>query len=169
MLCVDRLGGDIDKATHDLEKWKPSDGRGSLEQVALPSGNIFLIDDAFNANPSSMKAALKLLTQKSIVGNRRVAFLGDMLELGMKEVLLHEEISSWPELANIDIIHTLGPLMHHLHSKLPSDKKGYHYRNKNELISDLENIIRNGDIVLVKSSKSVGLSSLIDAIRSMKR
>jgi UDP-N-acetylmuramoyl-tripeptide--D-alanyl-D-alanine ligase len=98
-----------------------------------------------------------------------VAFLGDMLELGMKEVLLHEEISSWPELANIDIIHTLGPLMHHLHSKLPLDKKGYHYRNKNELISDLENIIRNGDIVLVKSSKSVGLSSLIDAIRSMKR
>ena len=116
-----------------------------------------------------MKAALKLLTQKSIVGNRRVALLGDMLELGMKEVLLHEEISFWPELANIDIIHTLGPLMHHLHSKLPSDKKGCHYRNKNELISDLENIIRNGDIVLVKSSKSVGLSSLIDAIRSMKR
>ena len=169
LLCVDRLGGDIDKATHDLEKWKPSNGRGSLEQVALPSGYIFLIDDAFNANPSSMKAALKLLTQKSIVGNRRVALLGDMLELGMKEVLLHEEISFWPELANIDIIHTLGPLMHHLHSKLPLDKKGCHYRNKNELISDLENIIRNGDIVLVKSSKSVGLSSLIDAIRSMKR
>ena len=92
-----------------------------------------------------------------------------MLELGMKEVMLHEEISSWPELAAIDIIHTVGPLMHNLHGQLPINKKGCHYRNKIEIISDLENILRKGDIVLVKSSKGVGLSSLVDAMRDMKR
>ena len=169
LLCVDCLGGDIEKASRDLEKWKPSDGRGSIEKIFLPLGNILLIDDSFNANPSSMKAALRLLSQKNIYGNRRVAVLGDMLELGMKEVMLHEEISSWPELAAIDIIHTVGPLMHNLHGQLPINKKGCHYRNKIEIISDLENILRKGDIVLVKSSKSVGLSSLVDAIRDMKR
>ena len=140
----------------------------SDKYIEFSLGNIFLIDDAFNANPSSMKAALRLLSQKNIYGNRRVAILGDMLELGMKEVILHEEISSWPELAAIDIIHTVGPLMHNLHSQLPINKKGCHYRNKIEIISDFQNIFRKGDIVLVKSSKSVGLSSLVDAIRDMK-
>ena len=169
LLCVDCLGADIEKASHDLAKWEPSSGRGSFEKILLPSGNIFLIDDAFNANPSSMKSALQLLSQRTVNCSRRVAFLGDMLELGENEVMLHEEIISWPELADVDIIHTLGPLMYHLHKKLPSNIKGCHYESKNELISDLENILQEGDKVLVKSSKSVGLSSIVDAIRAMKK
>ena len=169
LLCTDCLGADIEKASQDLAKWEPSSGRGSFEKILLPSGNIFLIDDAFNANPSSMKSALQLLTQRTLNCSRRVAFLGDMLELGENEVMLHEEIISWPELADVDIIHTLGPLMYHLHKKLPSNIKGCHYESKNELISDLENILQEGDKVLVKSSKSVGLSSVVDAIRAMKK
>ena len=169
LLCVDCLGADIEKASQDLAKWEPSSGRGSFEKILLPSGNIFLIDDAFNANPSSMKSALQLLTQRTLNCSRRVAFLGDMLELGENEVMLHEEIISWPELADVDIIHTLGPLMHYLHKKLPSNIKGCHYESKNELISDLENILQEGDKVLVKSSKSIGLSSIVDAIRAMKK
>ena len=169
LLCVDCLGANIEKASQDLAKWEPSSGRGSFEKILLPSGNIFLIDDAFNANPSSMKSALQLLTQRTLNCSRRVAFLGDMLELGENEVMLHEEIISWPELADVDIIHTLGPLMYHLHQKLPSNIKGCHYESKNELISDLENILQEGDKVLVKSSKSVGLSSIVDAIRAMKK
>ena len=169
LLCVDCLGADIEKASQDLAKWEPSSGRGSFEKILLPSGNIFLIDDAFNANPSSMKSALQLLTQRTLNCRRRVAFLGDMLELGENEVMLHEEIISWPELADVDIIHTLGPLMHYLHKKLPSNIKGCHYESKNELISDLENILQEGDKVLVKSSKSVGLSSIVDAIRAIKK
>ena len=169
LLCVDCLGANIEKASQDLAKWEPSSGRGSFEKILLPSGNIFLIDDAFNANPSSMKSALQLLTQRTLNCSRRVAFLGDMLELGGNEVMLHEEIISWPELADVDIIHTLGPLMYHLHKKLPSNIKGCHYASKNELISDLENILQEGDKVLVKSSKSVGLSSIVDAIRAMRR
>ena len=168
LLCADCLGADIEKASQDLAKWEPSSGRGSFEKILLPSGNIFLIDDAFNANPSSMKSALQLLTQRTLNCSRRVAFLGDMLELGENEVMLHEEIISWPELADVDIIHTLGPLMYHLHKKLPSNIKGCHYESKNELISDLENILQEGDKVLVKSSKSIGLSSIVDAIRAMK-
>ena len=169
LLCADCLGANIEKASQDLAKWEPSSGRGSFEKIFLPSGNIFLIDDAFNANPSSMKSALQLLTQRTLNCSRRVAFLGDMLELGENEVMLHEEIISWPELADVDIIHTLGPLMYHLHKKLPSNIKGCHYESKNELIADLENILQAGDKVLVKSSKSVGLSSIVDAIRAMKK
>ena len=168
LLCVDCLGADIEKASKDLAKWEPSSGRGSFEKILLPSGNIFLIDDAFNANPSSMKSALQLLSQRTLNCSRRVAFLGDMLELGENEVMLHEEIISWPELADVDIIHTLGPLMYHLHKKPPPNIKGCHYESKNELISDLENIFQEGDKVLVKASKSVGLSSIVDAIRAMK-
>ena len=82
LLCADCLGADIEKASQDLAKWEPSSGRGSFEKIFLPSGNIFLIDDAFNANPSSMKSALQLLTQRTLNCSRRVAFLGDMLELG---------------------------------------------------------------------------------------
>ena len=169
LLCTDCLGANIEKASQDLAKWEPSSGRGSFEKILLPSGNIFLIDDAFNANPSSMKSALQLLSQRTLDCSRRVAFLGDMLELGENEVTLHEEIISWPELADVDIVHTLGPLMYHLHKKLPFNIKGCHYESKNELISDLENILQEGDKVLVKSSKSVGLSSIVDAIRAMKK
>ena len=169
LLCAHCLGADIEKASQDLAKWDPSSGRGSFEKILLPSGNIFLIDDAFNANPSSMKSALQLLTQRTLNCSRRVAFLGDMLELGQNEVMLHEEIISWPELADVDIVHTLGPLMYHLHKKLPFNVKGCHYESKNELISDLENILQEGDKVLVKSSKSIGLSSIVDAIRAMKK
>ena len=169
LLCVDCLGANIEKASQDLAKWAPSSGRGSFEKILLPSGNIFLIDDAFNANPSSMKSALQLLTQRTLNCSRTVAFLGDMMELGGNEVMLHEEIISWPELDDVDIVHTLGPLMYHLHKKLPSKIKGHHYWSKNEFISDLENILQEGDKVLVKSSKSVGLSSIVDAIRAMKK
>ncbi len=169
LLCADCLGANIEKASQDLAKWEPSSGRGSFEKILLPSGNIFLIDDAFNANPSSMKSALQLLSQRTLNCSRRVAFLGDMLELGENEVMLHEEIISWPELADVDIIHTLGPLMNHLHKKLPSNIKGCHYESINDLISDLKNILQEGDKVLVKSSKSVGLSSIVHAIRAMKK
>ena len=90
---------------------------GSLKKF-LTLGNIFLIDDAFNANPSSMKSALQLLTQRTL-NARRIAFLGDMLELGGNEIMLHQIAITWPELADVDIVHTLGPLMYHLHKKLP--------------------------------------------------
>jgi UDP-N-acetylmuramoyl-tripeptide--D-alanyl-D-alanine ligase len=116
-----------------------------------------------------MKSALQLLTQRTLNCSRRIAFLGDMLELGGNEIMLHQDIISWPELADVDIVHTFGPLMYHLHKKLPSKIKGCHYESKNELISDLENKLQEGDKVLVKSSKSVGLSSIVDAIRAMKK
>ena len=79
LLCADCLGAAIEMASQDLANWAPSSGRGSFEKILLPSGNIFLIDDAFNANPSSMKSALQLLTQRTLNCSRRVAFLGDML------------------------------------------------------------------------------------------
>ncbi|QXI62961.1 UDP-N-acetylmuramoyl-tripeptide--D-alanyl-D-alanine ligase [Paracoccus marcusii] len=153
-------GADLAQAAAHLSDWHPPQGRGAVEAL----GGIRLIDDAFNANPASLSAGLATLA--GLQGGRRVAILGDMLELGMEEVAMHRAVADDPSMAAIDLVHCAGPLMRDLHEALPADKRGLWTQTAAELAAHPDKLISAGDIVLVKGSKSSRISMVVQALRA---
>lgn len=153
-------GADLAQAAAHMSDWHPPQGRGAVETL----GGIRLIDDAFNANPASLSAGLATLA--GLQGGRRVAILGDMLELGMEEVAMHRAVADDPSMAAIDLVHCAGPLMRHLHEALPADKRGQCAQTAAELAAHPDKLISAGDIVLVKGSKSSRISMVVQALRA---
>lgn len=153
-------GADLAQAAAHLSDWHPPQGRGAVETL----GGIRLIDDAFNANPASLSAGLATLA--GLQGGRRVAILGDMLELGTEEVAMHRAVADDPSMAAIDLVHCAGPLMRHLHEALPADKRGQWRQTAAELAAQPDKLISAGDIVLVKGSKSSRISMVVQALRA---
>lgn len=153
-------GADLAQAAAHLSDWHPPQGRGAVETL----GGIRLINDAFNANPASLSAGLATLA--GLQGGRRVAILGDMLELGTEEVAMHRAVADDPSMAAIDLVHCAGPLMRHLHEALPADKRGQWTQTAAELAAHPDKLISAGDIVLVKGSKSSRISMVVQALRA---
>ena len=166
LACVVALGADLDKALHSLALWSPVKGRGAREEIHLRGGKILLLDDSYNANPTSMAAALEVLAATPGSG-RRVAYLGDMKELGPDEIALHTALARHPSVFAVDQIHCIGPLMQHLHSALPEAKQGTWYQTSAEVLADLPTQIQGGDIVLAKGSLSIALAKIVDGIRNL--
>ena len=166
LACVSALGADLDKAVQSLALWSPVKGRGAREEIPLRAGKILLLDDSYNANPTSMAAALDVLAATPGEG-RKIAYLGDMKELGPNEVSLHAELAQRPSLSDVDQIHCIGPLMQHLHASLPDDKRGTWYQTSAEVLPDLADQVQSGDIVLAKGSLSIALAKIVDGIRNL--
>jgi UDP-N-acetylmuramoyl-tripeptide--D-alanyl-D-alanine ligase len=177
LAVAEALGADPMIAAHDLGRWAPPPGRGQRERVVLDrvEETFFdLIDDAFNANPASMAAALDVLIAArptdgiGRVGNgRRIAILGDMLELGPDEAALHAAIAAHPGLAAVAVIHCVGPRMKALHSALPRGQRGDWAETAAELAPRARQLVDAGDILLVKGSKGSKVSLMVDALRRM--
>ncbi|QBX33877.1 UDP-N-acetylmuramoyl-tripeptide--D-alanyl-D-alanine ligase [Paracoccus liaowanqingii] len=153
-------GADLAQAAAHLSDWQPPRGRGAVEDL----GDIRLIDDAFNANPASLAAGLAMLA--GLPQGRRVAILGDMLELGADEIALHRAIVDDPAMAQVDLVHCAGPLMRHLHEALPEDRRGLWAATAGDLAACAPDLISAGDIVLVKGSKSSRISMVVEALRA---
>ncbi len=171
------LGLDTTIASHDLGRWKPPAGRGQREKIHLDMVedlSFDLIDDAFNANPASMAASLDVLALSQprdgvgrIEQGRRIAILGDMLELGETELTLHAAIASHPALAKVALIHCVGPRMRALYEKLPAKLRGDWVETAAELLPRAPALVDAGDVVLVKGSKGIKVSLLVDALRKL--
>ncbi|SEM12099.1 UDP-N-acetylmuramoyl-tripeptide--D-alanyl-D-alanine ligase [Roseovarius azorensis] len=167
-------------AMADLAGWSPPAGRGTREELVLDLANdgisIDLIDDAFNANPASMAAALEVLAAarpRDGVGRvsrgRRIAILGDMLELGVREQALHAELATLPEIAAIDEIHCVGSRMRALWEVLPEVRRGRWAETPEALAEQAHRLIDAGDVVLVKGSKGSRVSLVVEALRRAAR
>ncbi|SNR73949.1 UDP-N-acetylmuramoyl-tripeptide--D-alanyl-D-alanine ligase [Paracoccus sediminis] len=152
-------GANVKDAGKRLGDWMPPAGRGAVEVLA----GIRLIDDAYNANPTSLSAGLATLA--ALQGGRRVAILGDMLELGADEIAMHRAMADDPAMAQVDLVHSAGPRMRHLHDALPSARRGLWAETAGELAARLDELVAPGDIVLVKGSKSSKISTVVDALR----
>lgn len=174
------LGGDRGLAVADLAGWRPSSGRGTREVLQLDSGEegwvIDLIDDAFNANPDSMAAALEMLAATRprddighIARGRRIAILGDMLELGADEMAMHAALAELPQMRDIDAVHCAGPRMRALWEALPVTQRGEYAGRAEELAGRAHRLIDAGDVVLVKGSKGNRISLVVDALRKAGR
>lgn len=171
------LGLDGVIAATDLGRWRPPAGRGMIERIvldALESQSFDLYDDAYNANPTSMAAALDVLiaaeTQDGpgrIAAGRRIAILGDMLELGPTEIALHSAIARHPGLDKITTIHCVGPRMQALHTLLPRAQRGEWVEEAKDLLPRLRSLVDAGDVVLVKGSKGIKVALVVDALRKL--
>ncbi len=172
------LGCDPALICCDLGQWQPPAGRGQRERILLDAvepGQWFdLVDDAFNANPDSMAAGLDVLmalSPRDGVGRlhqgRRIAILGDMLELGADERALHEAIASHPALQHINIVHCVGPRMHWLWDRLPQRLRGERVETAGELAAIAHVIADAGDVIIVKGSKGSKVSIVVDALRKL--
>jgi UDP-N-acetylmuramoyl-tripeptide--D-alanyl-D-alanine ligase len=125
-------------------------GRGVEQNV----GGVTVIDDSFNGNPASMVAALGSLKARPLKRGRRIAVLGDMLELGADAQAYHEKMAK--HLADIDGVYCVGVLMHHLYELLPNEKRlGWHEDPATLEPKEIVALLRDGDVVVVKGSKKM--------------
>ena len=178
MGVVAALGLDPALAKMGLADWAPPAGRGTREWVQLDAGEegagIELIDDAFNANPTSMAAALEVLAAAApvdgigrVARGRRVAILGDMLELGPEEDALHAALADDPSMVAVARVHCVGRRMRALWLALPAEKRGEWAETAAALAASAHRVIDPGDVVLVKGSKGSRVSLVVDAIRKL--
>ncbi|MEM6480805.1 MAG: UDP-N-acetylmuramoyl-tripeptide--D-alanyl-D-alanine ligase [Pseudomonadota bacterium] len=174
--ATEALGLDLDVAIADLGRWQPPSGRGTREVLLLDSVDealsIELIDDAFNANPTSMQAALEVLAAAQtredvgrIAAGRRIAILGDMLELGPDEIEMHRALADLPEMAELACVHCVGTRMRALWHDLPGPIKGHWFENAEDMAAEAYRLIDAGDVVLVKGSKGSRVSLVVEALR----
>jgi len=178
LAVVEALGLDPAIAAIDLADWQPPAGRGTREAIFLDRGDsdqvLHLIDDAFNANPASMEAALEVLAAAKpqdglgrIEKGRRIAILGDMLELGSGELMAHAGLADLPFIADLSVVHCVGPLMRHLWQALPAAQQGVWVASADEIAPNLHNLVDAGDVVLIKGSKGIKVSALVDVLRKL--
>lgn len=178
MAVAQALRLDTTMAASDIAQWLPPAGRGFRERVQLDKvmedQALELIDDAFNANPTSMAASLEVLAAAKAVDGvgrvskgRRVAILGDMLELGPDEMALHQALADLPFVQAIDVIHCVGPRMNRLWKALPVAKRGDWTEEAKPMAARAHRLIDAGDVVLVKGSKGSKVSLVVDAIKKL--
>jgi len=176
--AVQALDGDLALAVMALGQWAPPEGRGKRERLYLDVADVRmafdLIDDAFNANPASMRAALEVLAASQpedgigrVAKGRRIAVLGDMLELGPDETAMHRATVDDPALTQADLVHCVGPRMRVLYDALPPTQRGLWMETAPELATKARLLVDAGDVVLVKGSKGSRVSLVVDALRKL--
>lgn len=160
------LGADLALAALALADLKAPVGRGERMTLDVPGGAVLLIDESYNANPTSMRAALALLGQVPMQGlGRRIAVLGDMLELGPEGAALHAELSKAVLTNAIDLVYCAGPLMKSLWDALPSERRGGYAETSAALEPQVLGAITNGDAVMVKGSLGSRMGPIVKALK----
>jgi UDP-N-acetylmuramoyl-tripeptide--D-alanyl-D-alanine ligase len=159
------VGADLALAALALTNLKPASGRGARATLRLPGGSALLIDESYNANPASMAAAIALLGQAAIgKQGRRIAVLGDMLELGAQGVALHRGLAEPIGAAGVDLVFCSGPLMHALWEALPTGRRGGYAETAAELEPAVLAALRDGDAVMVKGSLGSKMGPIVKAL-----
>jgi UDP-N-acetylmuramoyl-tripeptide--D-alanyl-D-alanine ligase len=165
LAAVSLMGADLALAALALNNLKPAIGRGTRTTLRLPGGSALLIDESYNANPASMAAAIALLGQAPVSRRgRRIAVLGDMLELGREGAALHRALAEPIAAAAVDLVFCCGPLMHVLWEALPSGIRGGYAENAAALESTVLGVIRDGDAVMVKGSLGSKMGPIVKTL-----
>lgn len=160
-------GADLARAALALASAAPAKGRGVRERLSIGDGELMLLDESYNANPTSVAAALALLGQiQPGWRGRRIAILGDMLELGEKAPELHAGLAEPMDAAKVDVLYAAGPLMANLWERVPGEKRGAYAATSEALREAVLAGLRPGDVVMVKGSNSSRMGLLVEAIRA---
>jgi len=168
LAAVKLAGADLALGALALSDWHALKGRGARRQIMLPGGPVTLIDESYNANPASMRAALEMLgNTRPGRGGRRIAVLGDMLELGSMGERLHLELAKTVADAGVDLVFACGPLMHRLWEQVPSLARGAYAATSAEIEQQLCAMIAPGDVIMIKGSLGSAMGPLVEAIARM--
>jgi UDP-N-acetylmuramoyl-tripeptide--D-alanyl-D-alanine ligase len=158
-------GADLALAAVALAGLMPPTGRGARSELDLPGGSVLLIDESYNANPASMQAAIALLGQVDVAApGRRIAVLGDMLELGPTGADLHRGLVEPVLEQGIDLVFCCGPLMHSLWEALPSERRGAYAETSAALEPQVLAAIRAGDAIMIKGSLGSRMGPIVKAL-----
>ena len=161
-------GADLALSALALADFKPASGRGAAFEIDLPGGRATVIDESYNANPASMAAALALLGQRPVgARGRRVAVLGDMLELGPRGRALHRGLLAPVEAHAIDLVFCCGPLMRSLWRALPAGRRGGYGEDSAALEPQVLSAVGAGDVVMVKGSLGSRMAPIVKALQKM--
>jgi UDP-N-acetylmuramoyl-tripeptide--D-alanyl-D-alanine ligase len=161
LAAITALGLDPVIAARALEAFTPLPGRGAHRRLMLTNGPVLLLDESYNANGASMRAALDVLRQQP--ATRRVAILGDMLELGALGPAEHAALATHV-MRSADLVFTCGPLMRHLFDAVPPAIRGHHAEDAAALASIVAPRIDTGDAVLVKGSLGSRMRTVVAAL-----
>ena len=167
LLAVAALDGDVLNAAAALSDFSALKGRGARFGIEFGAGRIEVIDESYNANPASMAAALAVLGRiEPATGGRRVAVLGDMLELGAASGSHHAGLAANIDAAGVDLVFASGREIMALWDVLPASRRGAYAATSAEMAPKLLSSLRPGDVVLVKGSFGSRMSVVIDALKS---
>jgi UDP-N-acetylmuramoyl-tripeptide--D-alanyl-D-alanine ligase len=167
LVAAKAFGGDIKLAAEALASFTAQPGRGERLRLNTNNGPYILIDESYNANPASMRAAIALAGALPLPGKgRRIAVLGDMLELGMRGAALHEELAADLVANNIDLVFTAGSLSRHLYNAMPRHMQGAAREKPSELAPAVVATVRAGDILLVKGSNAIKMNVIVEALKN---
>jgi UDP-N-acetylmuramoyl-tripeptide--D-alanyl-D-alanine ligase len=166
VLAVASLAGaDLARAALALARQAPAAGRGTRITLDLADGPALLIDESYNANPTSMRAALALLGHAPLGPHgRRIAVLGDMLELGTAGPELHKSLIEPIRENEVDLVFCAGPLMASLWQALPSASRGGYANSAADLEPLVLSAVRGGDAVMVKASAGSRVGPIVKAL-----
>ena len=163
--AVHLAGGDVEKAMAGLATMQAEKGRGRRYKLAKDGGWFTLIDESYNANPASMQAAIALLRDaEPHDGGRRIAVLGDMLEMGEHSPVVHAGLAGPLAEAGIGDVWLGGPDMAALRDALPEDVHCEYRDAADALAAFALGAVRAGDVLVVKSSKGTGFSRIVSAL-----
>ena len=157
---------DAEAAAQALYDFTPAKGRGQREELDIEGRKVTLIDESYNANPTSMRAAVELLAQTAPrAKGRRIAVLGDMLELGPSAGELHAELAQDLVRAHVDLLFTAGPMMARAFYAAPEAMRGAHRASAEELAEPTLKALRDGDVVMIKGSNGSRLAKIVAEMR----
>ena len=170
LATVSLIGADLALAALALAELQSPSGRGARATLDVPGGAVLLIDESYNANPASMRAALALLGHADVgARGRRIAVLGDMLELGSRGADLHRELAEAVLAHEVDLVFCCGPLMRALWEALPSGRQGGYAETSTELESHVLAAIQPGDAIMVKGSLGSRMGPIVKTLQSRYR
>lgn len=154
------LGLTPEQVKNGIESLKPLSGRSNI----LHTGRFTLLDDCYNANPVSMCAMLDVL---DFAVTRKVAILGDMGELGTEEKAMHASVGEHLKNLHIDVVITIGTLSESIHLAAKGAApwtKCLHFADRDSFLSKADDVLKNGDSILVKASHYMGFEHIIRAL-----
>jgi UDP-N-acetylmuramoyl-tripeptide--D-alanyl-D-alanine ligase len=165
LAAISAIDANVALAAQSLRDMTPGAGRGQRHAIVLADGIMTLIDESYNANPASMKAAIETLGAAAPgPEGRRIAILGDMRELGRRSADFHRTVAEQLLANNIDLTFACGPDMAAMVEGLPARNLGAYTEESGSLARQVERIVRPGDVVVVKGSLATGMKTVVDAL-----
>ncbi|WP_417513935.1 UDP-N-acetylmuramoyl-tripeptide--D-alanyl-D-alanine ligase [Minwuia sp.] len=169
LATVQAAGADLGLAAPSLARLQPLDGRGARTEIRAGDGTITLIDDSYNANPASMRAALSVLGAADPgPRGRRIAVLGDMLELGDDSADMHARLADAVIESGARMVFLCGSDMQHLASRLNGQVDIRHTATSSDLATQVTQAVWPGDVVLVKGSLGSRMAVIVDALKALE-
>jgi UDP-N-acetylmuramoyl-tripeptide--D-alanyl-D-alanine ligase len=149
-----------------LADFAPQKGRGERLTLLSPTGPFTIIDESYNANPASMRAALALLgAARPAASGRRIAVIGDMLELGANGAEMHAALASTLSENQVDLLFGAGPLTRALYEAAPAAMRAAWADRSRDIQDELTKTLRGGDVVMIKGSNGSRMGPVVAALR----